>query len=92
MEAAIRKLSSLPAEREHLDHRGLLKPGFFADIAIFDPATIIDRATFTQPTLLSEGVDYTIVNGKVEYSHAELTGVTAGQVLRGRGWHDTRTN
>ncbi len=61
LEAAIRKITSLPAQREHLDGRGLLKPGYFADITIFDPATIIDHANFTKPNLLSEGIDFTIV-------------------------------
>jgi dihydroorotase/N-acyl-D-amino-acid deacylase len=84
--AAIRKITSLPAQREHLDSRGLLKPGYFADVTVFDPAKIIDRATFTRPTLLSEGVAYTIVNGQIEYDHGKLTGATAGKVLRGRGW------
>ena len=86
LETAIRKITSLPAQREHLEGRGLLKPGFFADVAIFDPAKIIDRATFTKPDQLSEGVDYVIVNGQVEYENGKLTGVTAGRVLRGRGW------
>src|SRR6266446_3877765 len=86
LEAAIRKITSLPAQREHLDGRGLLKPGYFADITIFDPATIIDHATFTKPDLLSEGIDFAIVNGQVEYDHGKLTGATAGRVLRGRGW------
>jgi dihydroorotase/N-acyl-D-amino-acid deacylase len=86
LEAAIRKITSLPAQREHLEGRGLLKPGYFADITIFDPATIIDHATFTKSDLLSEGIDFTIVNGQVEFDHGKLTGVTAGRVLRGRGW------
>src|SRR3981081_1128998 len=67
LEAAILKITSLPAQREHLEGRGLLKPGYFADITIFDPATIIDHATFTTPDLLSEGIDFTIVNGQVEF-------------------------
>jgi N-acyl-D-amino-acid deacylase len=87
LEAAIRKITSLPAQREHLDSRGLLKPGYFADITIFDSATIIDHASFTKPDQLSDGVDFTIVNGQVEYDHGKLTGATAGKVLRGRGWH-----
>ncbi|HXY25435.1 MAG TPA: D-alanyl-D-alanine carboxypeptidase/D-alanyl-D-alanine-endopeptidase [Candidatus Acidoferrum sp.] len=87
LEAAIRKITSLPAQREHLDGRGLLKPGYFADITIFDPAAIIDHATFTKPDQLSDGIDFTIVNGQVEYEHGKLTGVTSGKVLRGRGWH-----
>ncbi|HYL62172.1 MAG TPA: D-alanyl-D-alanine carboxypeptidase/D-alanyl-D-alanine-endopeptidase [Candidatus Methylomirabilis sp.] len=84
--AAIRKITSLPAQREHLRDRGLLKPGFFADITIFDAAKIIDHATFTEPTQLSEGVAYTIVNGQIEFDHGKLTAATAGQVLRGRGY------
>lgn len=84
--AAIRKITSLPAQREHLQNRGLLKPGYFADVTIFDPAKIIDHSTFTKPTQLSEGVDYTIVNGTIEYDHGQLTGATAGMVLRGRGY------
>ncbi len=87
LEAAIRKITSLPAQREHLESRGLLKPGYFADITIFDPATIIDHATFTKPDQLSDGIDFTIVNGQVEYDHGKLTGATAGRILRGRGWH-----
>jgi N-acyl-D-amino-acid deacylase len=87
LEAAIRKISSLPAQRAHLENRGLLKPGYFADITIFDPATIIDHATFTKPDQLSDGIDFTIVNGQVEYDRGKLTGSTSGRVLRGRGWH-----
>ena len=86
LEAAIRKITSLPAQREHLENRGLLKPGYFADITIFDAVTVIDRATFTKPDQLSDGIDYTIVNGQVEFDHGKLTGATAGRVLRGRGW------
>ncbi len=86
LEAALRKITSLPAQREHLEGRGLLKPGYFADITIFDPATIIDHATFVKPDQLSEGIDFTIVNGQVEYDHGKPTGATAGKVLRGRGW------
>ena len=84
--AAIRKITSLPAQREHLQDRGLLKPGYFADITIFDAGKIIDRATFTEPTQVSEGVAYTIVNGQIEFDHGKLTGATAGRVLRGRGY------
>jgi N-acyl-D-amino-acid deacylase len=89
LETAIRKITSLPAQREHLDSRGLLKPGYFADITIFDPSTIIDHASYAKPDQLSDGIDYTIVNGQVEFDHGKLSGVTAGQVLRGRGWQPT---
>ncbi|HKW65296.1 MAG TPA: D-alanyl-D-alanine carboxypeptidase/D-alanyl-D-alanine-endopeptidase [Candidatus Acidoferrum sp.] len=87
LETAIRKITSLPAQREHLEGRGLLRPGYFADITIFDPTTIIDHATFVKPDQLSEGIDFTIVNGQVEYDHGKLIGAAAGKVLRGRGWH-----
>ena len=86
LETAIRKITSLPAEREHLQSRGLLKPGYFADVTIFDPTKIIDHATYTNPAQLSEGVDFTIVNGQIEFEGGKTTGVTAGHFLRGRGW------
>jgi N-acyl-D-amino-acid deacylase len=83
---AIRKITSLPAEREHLTGRGLLKPGFFADVTVFNPATIIDKATYADPNQMSVGVDYVFVNGQLEFDHGKLTGVTAGRALRGPGW------
>jgi N-acyl-D-amino-acid deacylase len=86
LEAAIRKITSLPAQREHLADRGLLKPGYFADIAIFDAARIADHATYAKPDELSTGVDYVIVNGRVEFEQGKVTGVAAGRVLRGRGY------
>jgi N-acyl-D-amino-acid deacylase len=86
LEEAIRKLTSLPAQREHLQDRGLLQRGYFADIVVLNPATIIDRATYAAPDKISEGVDFTIVNGQIEYDKGKLTGATAGRILRGRGW------
>lgn len=86
LEQAIRKITSLPAQREHLRDRGLLKEGFFADITVFDPATIVDTATYEQPAQLSRGVKFVFVNGQLEYDNERLTGVTAGRPLRGRGW------
>jgi len=86
LEQAIRKITSMPAQREHLTDRGLLKIGFFADITVFDPATIIDHATYTEPTKLSEGVDYVFVNGQLAFEHGKLTGANAGRALRGPGW------
>ena len=84
---AIRKITSLPAEREHLTGRGLLKPEFFADVTVFDPKTIIDKATYMDPNEMSVGVDYVFVNGQLEFDEGKLTGVTAGRALRGPGWH-----
>jgi len=86
LEQAIRKITSLPAQRERLRDRGLLREGFFADITIFDPATIIDKATYENPAEISEGVKYVFVNGKLEYESGKLTGTIAGRVLRGPGW------
>jgi dihydroorotase/N-acyl-D-amino-acid deacylase len=83
LEQAIRKITSLPAQREHLRDRGLLKEGFFADITVFDPATIIDKATYTEPAQLSTGVKYVFVNGQLEFSDGKMTGVNAGRALKG---------
>lgn len=84
---AIRKITSMPAQREHLTGRGLIKVGFYADITVFNPSTIIDRATFADPTLLSQGIDDVLVNGQLEYDHSVLTGAMGGRPLRGPGWH-----
>ncbi|MGH9434660.1 MAG: D-alanyl-D-alanine carboxypeptidase/D-alanyl-D-alanine endopeptidase [Terriglobia bacterium] len=86
LENAIRKITSLPAQREHLAHRGLLEPGYDADITVFNPATIEDTATYLRPASLSTGVDYVFVNGELEYEKGRLTGVYAGRPLRGPGW------
>jgi N-acyl-D-amino-acid deacylase len=89
LEQAIRKITSMPAQREHLTDRGLLKIGFYADITVFDPDTIIDQATYANPAQLPKGVDYVIVNGQLEYDHGTLTGAKAGRALRGPGWRDS---
>jgi dihydroorotase/N-acyl-D-amino-acid deacylase len=86
LEEGIRKITSMPAQREHLTNRGMIKIGYFADVTIFDPATIIDEATYTEPNKLSRGVEYVLVNGQLEYEHGKLTGVTAGRPFRGPGW------
>jgi N-acyl-D-amino-acid deacylase len=86
LEQAIRKITSLPAQRERLRDRGLLKEGFFADITIFDPNSIIDKATYENPTQVANGVKYVFVNGQLEYEDGRLTGSKAGRVLRGSGW------
>jgi N-acyl-D-amino-acid deacylase len=85
LEQAIRKITSLPAQREHLVGRGLIKEGFFADITIFDPGSIVDKATYTQPAQLAEGVKYVIVNGQVAFENGKATGAMAGKALKGRG-------
>ena len=89
LEQGVRKITSLPAQREHLRDRGLLRQGYFADITIFDPATIQDKATYENANQLSEGVKYVFVNGQLEFENDHVTGVTAGKVLRGAGWKPT---
>jgi len=86
LEQGIRKMTSLPAQRERLLDRGLLKVGYFADITVFDPATIKDVASYSQPAQISEGVKYVFVNGQLEFEDGKLTGVTSGRALRGAGW------
>lgn len=90
LEQAVRKMTSLPAQRERLRDRGLLKSGYFADITIFDPKTIVDRATYESPAQLSVGVKYVFVNGQLEFADGKLTGLKAGVPLRGSGWIDRR--
>jgi dihydroorotase/N-acyl-D-amino-acid deacylase len=94
LEQGVRKMTSLPAQRERLIDRGLLKKGYFADITIFDPLTIRDTATYTQPAQLAQGVKYVFVNGKLEFEDGKLTGQIAGRALRGPGWkqHDNAAN
>jgi N-acyl-D-amino-acid deacylase len=82
LEQAIRKITSLPAQRERLRDRGLLKPGYFADVTLFDPAMIQDRATYQSPTQLSVGVKFVFVNGRLAYEGDHVTGEVAGSILR----------
>jgi N-acyl-D-amino-acid deacylase len=82
LEQAIRKITSLPAQRERLQDRGLLKPGYFADVTVFDPASIQDRATYRSPTQLSVGVKFVLVNGRLAYEGDHVTGEVAGSILR----------
>ena len=84
---AIRKFSALPAARLHLADRGVLKAGLWADIAIFDPATLHDTATFAQPAQLAEGMQYVLVNGVPVIAHGQLTPALPGKVLRGPAYH-----
>jgi N-acyl-D-amino-acid deacylase len=73
--------------------RGLLKVGYFADIAVFDANTIEDTATYTRPSSVSKGVKYVFVNGQLEFENGKLTEAMAGQALRGPGWkHEAAGN
>jgi len=86
LEDAIRKFSALPAQRMRLTDRGVLKQGMWADVVIFDPATVRDRATFDNPNQLSEGMDYVLVNGVPVIDQGKMTGALPGKVLRGAGY------
>jgi N-acyl-D-amino-acid deacylase len=85
LEDAIRKFSSLPAQRMRLSDRGVLKAGMWADIAIFDPDSVWDRATFAKPNRLSEGMRWVLVNGIPVIADGKPTGALPGKVLRGPG-------
>jgi N-acyl-D-amino-acid deacylase len=86
LEEAIRRLTSLPAARLKLGRRGLLAPGYFADVVIFDPAAIQDHATFEAPHQYSTGVRHVLVNGTPVLRDGEHTGGLPGRVVRGPGW------
>jgi N-acyl-D-amino-acid deacylase len=85
MKEAIRRLSGLPATNLGLDHRGFLKEGMFADVVIFDPATIADRATFEKPHQYAVGVKHVFVNGVQVLKDGEHTGAKPGRALWGPG-------
>lgn len=86
LEDAIRKFSALPAQRMRLTDRGVIKEGMWADVVIFDPATVRDRATFDHPNQLSEGMEYVLVNGVPVIEQGKMTGALPGKVLRGPGY------
>jgi len=86
LEDAIRKMTSQPAARVHLDDRGILRPGMAADVTVFDPATIRDLATFEQPAQYSIGVKYVLVNGRAVIFDGQITSERPGRALRGPGY------
>jgi len=83
LEDAVRKMSAMPAARLRLADRGLLRPGMKADIAVFDPATVADRATFEAPHQYAAGVSFVLVNGAVVVEDGRMTGARPGRVLWG---------
>ncbi len=86
LEEAIRKLTSLPASNLKIKKRGQLTPGYYADLAIFDPIKIQDHATFEDPHQYSTGMVHVFVNGTQVLQDGEHTGATPGRVVRGPGW------
>jgi N-acyl-D-amino-acid deacylase len=92
LEEAIRKFTSLPASRLRLNDRGVLKAGMWADIVVFDPEVITDRATFAAPNQLSVGMQWVFVNGVPVIADGAATSALPGQVLRGQGFRTGSTN
>ena len=90
LEDAVRRLTSFPAGNLGIKRRGSLKPGFFADLAIFDPARITDHATFEKPHQYATGMVHVFVNGTQVLANGEHTGATPGRVVRGPGWKGKR--
>lgn len=86
LEDAIRKMSSAVATRLSIQDRGLLREGLYADVVVFDPETVADRATFEQPHQLSVGVHHVFVNGVAVVRDGRHTGAKPGRVVRGPGW------
>ncbi len=80
--AAVKKMTSMPARKLGITDRGLLREGFAADVVVFDPATIIDTATYENPHQLCKGIQYVFVNGRLGVENGELTDTRAGKVLR----------
>jgi len=90
LEEAIRRLTSFPAGNLGIPDRGMLEAGYFADVVVFDPATIIDHATYDEPHQYATGVVHVFVNGEHVLADGEHTGATPGRFLRGPGWDGTR--
>jgi N-acyl-D-aspartate/D-glutamate deacylase len=83
---AIRKFTALPAQREHLSDRGVIKQGMWADLVVFDPTVIHDVATYDDPNRFSVGMSYVLVNGVPVIEEGRTTGALPGKVLRGPGY------
>jgi len=90
LEEAVRKMTSLPAQRMRLWDRGVVRPGALADLVVFDPASIRDRATFENPRQYAEGVRYVAVNGQLVVDGGQLTAARPGRALRGPGYRGAR--
>ena len=86
LEFAIRKMTSLAAQRVGINDRGLLKPGMYADITVFDPNSIIDNSTFENPSQIATGVNFVFVNGVAVIDGGKVTSALPGRALRGPGY------
>ena len=88
LEDAVRKMTSLAAQKVKLDHRGMIKQDNYADITIFDPDKVLDVATFENPNRPSVGIEYVLVNGVLSLEHGKVTGQLGGRPLRGPGYYN----
>jgi N-acyl-D-aspartate/D-glutamate deacylase len=86
LEDAVRKMTSLPAQRLGLKDRGLLREGYWADVVVFDPSRVSDTATFASPKQYPEGINFVLVNGRVVIDKGNHTGERPGMALRGPGY------
>jgi N-acyl-D-amino-acid deacylase len=86
LQDAIHRLTGFPAANLSLKDRGLLKAGYYADIVVFDPNTIVEKATYTEPHQLAVGVDDVLVNGGFAFRDGKATGAHTGRAVRGRAW------
>lgn len=86
LEEAVRRMTSLPAQRFRLTDRGLLRPGYAADVVLFDEKTVTDRATYEQPHAYTTGISWVIVNGIPVVENSKHTGQRPGQLLMGPGY------
>jgi N-acyl-D-amino-acid deacylase len=86
LQDAVRRLTSLPATNLALKQRGSLRPGYYADVVVFDPATVRDNATFAKPQQLASGVDDVFINGVQVLKNGKHTGAKPGRFVRGPGW------
>jgi N-acyl-D-amino-acid deacylase len=87
LEEAIRRMTSLPAQKFNLHSRGLIREGMAADLVVFDEKKVGDAATFTNPHAYSRGFNYVLVNGEVVINDNKFTGMRSGTVLKGPGWN-----
>jgi N-acyl-D-amino-acid deacylase len=91
LEEAVHRLTQLSAQKLKIEERGLLAPGYYADVVVFDPETIADKATFEEPHQYAVGVEHVFVNGTQVLSHGEHTGARPGMFVRGPGYRAEAT-
>jgi N-acyl-D-amino-acid deacylase len=87
LEEAIRKMTSYPAQTFNINKRGILQPGFYADITVFNPETIEDMSTFQEPRIFPKGISHVLVNGVITVENGRFNGIRAGKVLRNNSAH-----